>query len=762
MPPSSSSSTASTASHHLYVTHEDVIAKLESEGAAYDTSEDDVNDCIDLKCMVYDLNTDASPFHTVLVCLDSSNRVDESSVLARLGLATAPRGTLTMTSDCEASVGQVSGSIGPLCLPDSDGVVCLVTSDLVSSKLPIRISAGFGEHIYLKEPSSLLHLLDASQVLLLDVNAWLISPAAAAARFDPSSSDGGIGVITSKEQLKAFAELWSDGITIVGVDSERDPETQAISLIQMSVYSIEGLHKDAIIDVTGGGEAWIDWGLGWGIEVQVFDDKDFLGRELEDLFVSFNSLKLLHSAVNDLRHFELPTCPAVAVAVHHIQNSTPTIYKSASKNSFGKSWMEGNFEACDSIRDRVNNLLDTQVLGSCLGQDRLGLAKLAERYLGVKMDKTLQTADWSRRPLTDEMLNYGIGDARVLLPLIKAMTEQAEDTKIIPLTMHNSVLGKTVGRNSLKSNRSANPSRERRGGRSWHVKKPVYGNVALEDPTGLLMCRISKQKSNWYVRKNLADEVEAGKIRLRFFPKGPGHAGNSVYLNKRENICVVCGSDQFISRHFIVPNCYRKHLPPEYKSHCPYDIVLMCSNCKVKANMHSDELREKYAVEFEAPVQGVGCRNTGLYKARRAARILLSKDGPRMPEAKREEFWQALHDVGIYDDPNEAFSLSEDGKEEYSGKKGNTDSTYESHGEVVVKKLGDKWPEFVAAWRKDFVDFMKPEHLPEDWSPDRDWRLVSEVELEEERRIMYAKHLRDLGEDVPVNEKPIRPTINGH
>ncbi|EER09131.1 hypothetical protein Pmar_PMAR024155 [Perkinsus marinus ATCC 50983] len=129
-----------------------------------------------------------------------------------------------------------------------------------------------------------------------------------------------------------------------------------------------------------------------------------------------------------------------------------------------------------------------------------------------------------------------------------------------------------------------------------------------------------------------------------------------------------------------------------------------------------------------------------------------------MPEKKRQEFWQALHDVGIYDDPNEAFSLSESSDaDEYMGKQGNTDSTFASHGEVVVKKLGEHWPEFVEAWRKDFVTFMQPKFLPEDWSPDKDWRAVSEVELEAERRVMYAEHLRHLGKEVPINDKPIRP-----
>lgn len=63
----------------------------------------------------------------------------------------------------------------------------------------------------------------------------------------------------------------------------------------------------------------------------------------------------------------------------------------------------------------------------------------------------------------------------------------------------------------------------------------------------------------------------------------------------------------------------------------------------------------------------------------------------------------------------------------------------------------------VEAWRKDFVTFMQPKFLPEDWSPDKDWRAVSEVELEAERRVMYAEHLRHLGKEVPINDKPIRP-----
>ncbi|EER09130.1 hypothetical protein Pmar_PMAR024154 [Perkinsus marinus ATCC 50983] len=319
---SPTSSTASTTSHHhVLVTHDDILAKLDEEGAAYDTTEN--SDSLDLKCMVYDLNTDASPFHTVLVCLAASKRVNESAVLARLGLWSAPKSTLTMSTDCEASVGQCPGSIGPLYLPDSEGVVCLITSEVVASHIPIRVSAGHQEYVYLEEPSALLHLVDASEVLLLDVDAWLdLTLQEDLVLF--TSNDDPIEVVCTQQQLEPLVALWSAGMTIVSIDSEREPKTQAISLIQVSLYGPHRLRRDFIIDV------------------QLFDDKEYLGRELAELFVSFNSLKILHSATNDLRHFEK------------------------------------NFEACECIRERVNNLLDTQILGSRLGQTKLGLAKLAE------------------------------------------------------------------------------------------------------------------------------------------------------------------------------------------------------------------------------------------------------------------------------------------------------------------------------------------------------------------------------------------------
>jgi ribonuclease D len=65
----------------------------------------------------------------------------------------------------------------------------------------------------------------------------------------------------------------------------------------------------------------------------------------------------------------------------------------------------------------VRNIFDTRVAAQLLGIRAFGLAALLERYFGVKLDKKHQRADWSKRPLTDDMLEYAALDTTHLLAL---------------------------------------------------------------------------------------------------------------------------------------------------------------------------------------------------------------------------------------------------------------------------------------------------------------------------------------------------------
>jgi ribonuclease D len=60
------------------------------------------------------------------------------------------------------------------------------------------------------------------------------------------------------------------------------------------------------------------------------------------------------------------------------------------------------------------NLFDTRIAAQLLNEPGVGLAALLEKYLGVRLDKRYQRADWSARPLTSEMLEYAAADTRHL------------------------------------------------------------------------------------------------------------------------------------------------------------------------------------------------------------------------------------------------------------------------------------------------------------------------------------------------------------
>jgi ribonuclease D len=58
----------------------------------------------------------------------------------------------------------------------------------------------------------------------------------------------------------------------------------------------------------------------------------------------------------------------------------------------------------------ATSLFDTMLAAQLLGRPRIGLASLLEQYFGVALDKDGQKANWSRRPLSAELLAYAALD----------------------------------------------------------------------------------------------------------------------------------------------------------------------------------------------------------------------------------------------------------------------------------------------------------------------------------------------------------------
>lgn len=70
---------------------------------------------------------------------------------------------------------------------------------------------------------------------------------------------------------------------------------------------------------------------------------------------------------------------------------------------------------------RARRLFDTRIAAQLAGEPAIGLAALLEKYLGVKLAKEHQKADWSRRPLPPAMLAYAAADTEHLPALREAL-----------------------------------------------------------------------------------------------------------------------------------------------------------------------------------------------------------------------------------------------------------------------------------------------------------------------------------------------------
>ena len=73
-------------------------------------------------------------------------------------------------------------------------------------------------------------------------------------------------------------------------------------------------------------------------------------------------------------------------------------------------------------------IFDTQVAAAFLGfQPQIGYAGLVKELFGVELDKSHTRANWSKRPIADELLRYAAEDVQYLLPACEELTNRLEE-----------------------------------------------------------------------------------------------------------------------------------------------------------------------------------------------------------------------------------------------------------------------------------------------------------------------------------------------
>ena len=71
-------------------------------------------------------------------------------------------------------------------------------------------------------------------------------------------------------------------------------------------------------------------------------------------------------------------------------------------------------------------IFDTMLAARLLGERQFGLSSLVEKFLGVKLEKGSQKANWARRPLTERMEIYARNDTHYLKPLVDKLRAELE------------------------------------------------------------------------------------------------------------------------------------------------------------------------------------------------------------------------------------------------------------------------------------------------------------------------------------------------
>jgi ribonuclease D len=74
----------------------------------------------------------------------------------------------------------------------------------------------------------------------------------------------------------------------------------------------------------------------------------------------------------------------------------------------------------------VPNIFDTMVASQFLGEAEVGLAAVLKTRFGLILDKKYQRADWSKRPLTKDMLQYAARDTDHLIKLYEQLTHELD------------------------------------------------------------------------------------------------------------------------------------------------------------------------------------------------------------------------------------------------------------------------------------------------------------------------------------------------
>jgi ribonuclease D len=154
---------------------------------------------------------------------------------------------------------------------------------------------------------------------------------------------------------------------------------------------------------------------------QILSQAEIMGVDLEadSMHHYFEKVCLLQIATDSASYIIDPLAVRNLRALHPVF-SNPRIRKIFHGADFDVRSLYRDF------RIEVENLFDTQLACKFLGFQETGLESVLRNRFQVELNKKFQRADWSQRPLSQELLEYAAMDGRYLIPLARMLEKELE------------------------------------------------------------------------------------------------------------------------------------------------------------------------------------------------------------------------------------------------------------------------------------------------------------------------------------------------
>lgn len=207
------------------------------------------------------------------------------------------------------------------------------------------------------------------------------------------------------------------------------------------------------------------------------------------------------------------------------------------------------------------------------------------------------------------------------------------------------------------------------------------------------LAHVDTKRMNWYLDRDLAIMINDKDFKLTFVSKGDKDRGE-YYKLELLNVCVVCGSEDELTKHHVVPYQYRKFFPDMYKSKSSFDVLCLCKECHNEYELEADKLKEKYLsayglTNYTRDVQRV---KRSLHALENYSEYIDGERRQRMISNIEDFFGDSFDNVLDSDD----------------------DFDFEPATSILMRQIDDI-EGFIINWRAHFVKHTEPKFLPQEW-----------------------------------------------